>query len=97
MTRREENRAKKRQRFIAKAARSAKNKRVHAAKPSKLEMIEGDLISYANDLRGVLTESRGNDAIPAFRDYLTVWNNHAHEWNNRAEMEKAAKLIDTER
>lgn len=97
MTRREENRAKKRKYHINKLARSAKNKRIHAAKPAHLEMVEGDLIGYANDLRGLLTEARGGEAIPAFRDYLTVWNDHAHQWNNRAALEKAAKLVDFER
>ncbi len=97
MTRREENRAKKRKYHINKLARRAKNQRIHAAKPHTLEYVEGDLISEANDLRGLLTESRGHEAIPAFRDFLTVWNDHAHNWNNRAALEKAAKLVDFER
>lgn len=88
---------KSQRRKLNRKVRGAKVRRYHINRPSHDEFVEGDLISQVNDLRGLMVESRGNEAIPAFRDYLTVWNAHAHQWNNRAAVEKAAKLIDYER
>lgn len=58
--------------------------RHHVTKPHTLEYVEGDLISEANDLRGLMVSARGNTPILAKQDYLTVWNDKAEAFNDPA-------------